>query len=51
MDESMPCVKIKLCEKTHPKLIEAVRHVKRAKKCVLITGAGISCSGGIPVSI
>ncbi|CAG8663408.1 12014_t:CDS:2 [Cetraspora pellucida] len=45
----MEVVKLNLkSEKTSPLLREVARHVARAKRCIIITGAGISCSGGIP---
>ncbi|CAG8610602.1 2374_t:CDS:10 [Ambispora leptoticha] len=31
-------------------LHEVVQSVRHSKRCIIITGAGISCSGGIPVS-
>ncbi|KAF0506646.1 DHS-like NAD/FAD-binding domain-containing protein [Gigaspora margarita] len=45
----MEVVKLNLkSERTSPQLREVARHVARAKRCIIITGAGISCSGGIP---
>ncbi|CAJ0844332.1 8493_t:CDS:2 [Entrophospora sp. SA101] len=32
----------------HSALMDILGHVKGSKKCVVIAGAGISCSGGIP---
>ncbi|RHZ47124.1 hypothetical protein Glove_590g24 [Diversispora epigaea] len=44
----MDVVKTNLEDKNCPQLREVTCHVTKAKKCVVITGAGISTSGGIP---
>ncbi|KAG9287694.1 hypothetical protein G9A89_004097 [Geosiphon pyriformis] len=47
--EEMSIETLDLAEETHQKgLKEIAQLVKQAKKCLVITGAGISCSGGIP---
>ena len=42
--------KVILNEQNRPRLLEVIQHIKSAKNIVVIVGAGISVSGGIPVS-
>jgi len=42
--------KLLLNQQNKPRLLEIIQHIKNAKNIVVIAGAGISVSGGIPVS-
>jgi len=39
-----------ICENNHKHLSDIANAMHKSKRCVVITGAGISVSGGIPVS-
>lgn len=42
--------KLILNQQNRPRLLEIIQYIKSAKNIVVIVGAGISVSGGIPVS-